>query len=464
MLARARPKLLLLLLSFLVLTVGILKQPDRGLMEFDQPFYVTIAYDLDRSQTFSNGIFVDIDSTTAAPRPGMFFGPVYPLLVLAAMKVDPRFAEAVRCAVEADRGHRDQASCEPYATPVRIMHGLLLAIGVLALACAAAEMFASRTVFWLAGALATAALFAEADIFSFIMTESITFSLYCLFALAMVRAWKTPRLSSYMAAGGLLGLLCLTRLSFLLLFPLAVALSLLQGYRLSAPRQTSTGINLLGMTLVLAAMLAAWAVRNDISVGKAGLTEEYGSAVLIERLAYNDMTAHEWLVAFPYCLPVLGDYAFDKIYGTDSMHRFVFHTPGSFFHVGRDRRDELIKEHGRLDPLIGGIAREELSRGWWRHLAVSVPLAWCGLWPGWVVSLFLVPLFAAACVRALRQSRPLFLMYATPPFAMLALHGLLANHYTRYNIILIAPFAVGSAWIVGEWLSKRDLRLTDAPA
>jgi len=296
------------------------------------------------------------------------------------------------------------------------------------------------------------------------MTESISFSLYCLFALALVRAWKAPRLSFYLAAGALLGFLCLTRLSFLLLFPLAVVLSLLQGFWLSKPRQTATGRNLLGMTLALAAMLGAWAVRNDVSVGKLGLTEEYGSAVLIERLAYNDMTAHEWLLAFPYCLPVLGDYAFDKTYGTDSMHRFVFHTPGSFFHVGRDRRDALIKEHGRLDPLIGAIAREELGRDWWRHLAVSVPLAWCGLWPGWAVSLFILPLFGVACVRALRQSQPMFLMYAAPPFAMLGLHALLANHYTRYNIDLVAPFAVGAAWIIAEWLSKRDLRLTDAPA
>jgi hypothetical protein len=455
MLGRARSNLLLLLLSFLLLTAAILRQPDWGLMDFDQPFYVTIAYDLDRSQTFSNGIFVDVDSTTAAPRPGMFFGPVYPLLVLAAMKVDPRFAEAVRCSVEADRGHRDPAGCEPYATPIRVLHGLLIALGVLAIACTAEAMFASRAVFWLAGALATAALFAETDIFSFIMTESISFSLYCWFARAMVRAWKTPRLSTYLAAGGLLGLLCLTRLSFLLVFPLAVALSLLQAYWLSKPRQTATGLNLLGMTLVLVAMLGAWAARNDISVGKLGLTEEYGSAVLIERLAYDDMTLHEGLTAFPYCLPVLGDYAFDKIYGTDSMHRFVFHTPGSFFHVGRDRRDELIKEHGRLDPLIGPIARDELGRDWGRHLAVSVPLAWCGLWPGWAVSLFLLPLFAVACVRAARQSQPLLLLYAAPPFCMLGLHALLANHYTRYNIILIAPFSVGAAWVVAGWLSRR---------
>src|SRR5262245_55994340 len=90
-------------------------------------------------------------------------------------------------------------------------------------------------------------------------------------------------------------------------------------------------------------------VRNAISVEKFGLTEEYGAAALIERFAYDDMTPQEFLQAFPYCVPGLGDLVFDRIYGTDSMHRFVFHTPHSFFHVGRERRDSLVREHGRLD-------------------------------------------------------------------------------------------------------------------
>jgi hypothetical protein len=33
---------------------------------------------------------------------------------------------------------------------------------------------------------------------------------------------------------------------------------------------------------------------------------------------------------------------------------------------------------------------------------------------------------------------------------MLALHAVVANHYTRYNLILIGPFAVGAAWIAAQ--------------
>ena len=38
------------------------------------------------------------------------------------------------------------------------------------------------------------------------------------------------------------------------------------------------------------------------------------------------------------------------------------------------------------------------------------------------------------------------LIYSAPAFMMLGLHGLIANHYTRYNLILIGPFAAAGAW------------------
>jgi 4-amino-4-deoxy-L-arabinose transferase-like glycosyltransferase len=452
--ASGASRILLVLVAVVVLGSAILSKPAKRLSDFDQLFYTTIAYDLDRYGVFSNSIFNNVDSTLQAPPAGMFFGPVYPVLVLAAMKVDPRFAAAVQCSVEAINEHRDEATCESYAAPILIIHAVLLALGVLAIAGAGELIFKSRAIFWLAGALATASLAAEADIFSFVMTESVTFSIYSVWMLGVVLAWTTARLRYFILAGALLGLLCLTRPSFLVLMPIAAGLSLLHGYRLADPPQPFTGRRVLGLMLAFAAVLGAWCTRNAISVGKFGLTEEYGAAVLVERFAYNDMTAREFFLAFPYCVPGLGELAFDKIYGTDSMHRFVYHTRDSFFHVGRGRRDALVEQHERLDPLIGGIVRDEMRANWWRHLLVSIPLAWCGMWAGWIVSLPLLPLFGWACLRAWWRSQPLLLLYAAPAVTMLGLHAAVANHYTRYNLILIGPFAVGAAWIIATWLPK----------
>jgi hypothetical protein len=341
---------------------------------------------------------------------------------------------------------------------MHLIHALLLALGVLAIAIAGELMLGTRAVFWLAGVLATASLATESDIFSFIMTESLTFALYSLFALALVVAWTRLRIRSFALAGGLLGALCLTRPSFQILYPVAAGLGLLNAYRLGKPRWRSIGAQALALTLAFAVVVGAWVARNAVSVGKAALTEEYGAAVLIERFAYNDMTPREWLTAFPYCTPGIAEANFDLVYGKDSMHRFVFHTPDSFFHMGRGKRDALVKEHGRLDPLIGGIVREELRANWWRHLLISIPLAWCGVWVGWWWALLTVPLFGYACVRALRERQTLFLLYAGPAIAMLGLHAAVANHYTRYNLILIGPLAVGAAWLIATWLANARWR------
>jgi len=71
----------------------------------------------------------------------MFFGPVYPALVAAAMRLNPRFAAAARCSVEANNGHRDISTCDPYDLPMRLLNALLLALAVIAVASTAEMIF-----------------------------------------------------------------------------------------------------------------------------------------------------------------------------------------------------------------------------------------------------------------------------------------------------------------------------------
>jgi hypothetical protein len=447
-------RIILTLAVFTVLLAAILTRPPKWLSDFDQSFYLTIAYDLDRHGVFSNGVFDQVDSTVTRPPPGMFFGPLYPLMVLVATRIDPRFAAAVACSVEANHKARDGAGCEVYARPMHLLHGGLLALGVVAIAFAAEVMFASAAVFWLTSILATLALLPDTDLFSFVMTESLSFALYSIAALALLLALRAPGAIRLLIAGVLFGLLALTRPSFVVLAPVALALIAAN----AAWLRRAGGRVMLAQTaaFVLAWLLVVgpWAVRNAVAVGKLGLTEEYGSAVLIERFAYDDMTAREFALAFPYCLPAIGEPIVSRWAGAQAMERFVYYTPRSFFHVGRAHRDRLVEANGRLDPLIGGLIREEASERWWRYLLVSLPLAWCGLWVGGLAGLALVPLFVLACVGAVRRSQPLFLLYATPALVMLALHAAVANHYTRYNLILIGPICAGAAWML---LRMRDL-------
>ena len=438
------------LLVFAVLVTAILIRPAKWLSDFDQSFYLTIAYDLNHHGVFSNGVFDKVNSTAAVPPPGIFFGPVYPWLIVAATKIDDRFAEAVDCSVQDTNDAQDSHECDAYARPMQIMHAAFLALGVLAIAFTAELIFTSSAIFWLAGSVATLSLLPEADLFTFVMTESITFSLYSIAALALVLALKAPRVSRIVLVGLLFGLLCLTRPSFVVLAPVVIVLIAVNDIWFSPVRWRSVLSHGFAFMLAWLVIVGPWLVRNAVSAGKWGLTEEYGSAALIERFAFDDMTAREFVLAFPYCLPGIGEPVVNWAFGPQAMARFVYYKPASFFHVGRSRRDQLVETHGRLDPLIKDLIRDEMAERWWRYLLVSLPLAWCGMWVGGWFGLVLVPLFGCACVMAMRRSKSLFLLYTAPAVVMLTLHAAVANHYTRYNLILIGPFAAGTAWIMAQ--------------
>jgi hypothetical protein len=433
-------------LIFAALALAILSRPDKRLVDFDQSLYLTIAYDLDRHGVFSNGVFDDVDSTAVAPPPGMFFTPLYPSLLTAVMKVDSRFADTVRCTIEANEKKRDLDTCEIYATPIHLLHALFLTLGVLAIACAGELIIPDPRAFYGAGLLATLGLAAEAELFSYLMTGSLWFSLYSLLMLAFLSGLRTAGMRPFLGAGALLGLLCLVRPSFLVLAPTLLGIIAVFARWLSNEGRRDWLRAATVFTLAFLVFVLPWVIRNAVTVGKLGFSEEYGSATLVERFAFNDMSAREFALAFPYCLPVIGP-AVVGSFGGD-MHRFEWDEPNSFFNVGRAHRVALTKAHGRLDPIIGDLVSAEMARNWWRHLATTVPLAWCGLWVSSVWSLVTIPLFAWACVTAVRQRKALFLFYALPGFVLVGLHAAVANHYSRYNLDLIGPFSIGAAWML----------------
>jgi 4-amino-4-deoxy-L-arabinose transferase-like glycosyltransferase len=253
----------------------------------------------------------------------------------------------------------------------------------------------------------------------------------------------------YLFAGLALGILFLAKPSFILLVPIALMLCAI-ALRLRGASLRVATIRLAMFLLGCAVLIGPWVTRNYLSVGKFGISEEYGSYAIVERFAFDNMTNREFALMFPFCLPAIGRPLVAHLAGDDAMLRFQYDVPSSFFHIGRERLEALIAAHGRIDPLIGSIIWKELRENWPRYFLVTLALGWCGIWIGWIEAFVFVPAFAFVYVRAVLRGQTLFLLFGFPSLAMIGIHALIGNHYTRYNLILIGPFAIASAWILGR--------------
>jgi 4-amino-4-deoxy-L-arabinose transferase-like glycosyltransferase len=117
------------------------------------------------------------------------------------------------------------------------------------------------------------------------MTESVTFCLYSLMTLALVMGLSSAKRRYFALAGIALGLLCLARPSYQVL-ALVVPVLVAVGARTVAPRPPrSAWIGVLAFAVSFLIVVGPWVVRNKVAVGKFALSEEYGSAALIERFA-----------------------------------------------------------------------------------------------------------------------------------------------------------------------------------
>src|SRR5262249_59598404 len=115
----------------------------------------------------------------------------------------------------------------------------------------------------------------EADLFSFVMTESLTVSLYSIAMLFAALAWKCMSNRYWALAGLVLGLLCLTRPSFVILIPVLVILIAWRGRQPATGGARSRWGGNLAFAPATILVVGPRIIPHHISLGKWGLTGQY---------------------------------------------------------------------------------------------------------------------------------------------------------------------------------------------
>ena len=418
--------------------------------EHDANYYTSTAKDLVDTGVFTDGCCKEWSFRHGAKGQGMFFAPLYPALVAGAMKLDPGFYQTVSCHLsrEHQTGQRD---CPMNIGVLRVFQTVLAVLSAFLVWFAGLVITGRLSIAWLAMILALSVK-AYAYWSTAIMTEILVFPLFTLATSLYVLAYKKQKLSLWWAAGGVLALAALTKPSFSYLFYALIPLSAGLAFYTSTDKRKFL---LVPLTFILGFSCVAgpWIVRNGLALGKYDISGGYASFILVQRVAYNEMSWSEWGAFFVYGLPDFGDKLAKKLFDPESYERLDYADPKGFYQIGNNElRDQTIKDAGGLKNHLSYLLHNYVLKDLFKHIMVTLPLAWRGMWIGKYWGLVAIPVFAFVFVYAARRRWAEYILFALPPWFMVGFHAFTSVSVPRYNLILIPCLAIALAFaLVKGW-------------
>lgn len=436
---------LALLVAAIIVVAQMAKKPPRAIYA-DEFQYLTVSRNL-----AIHGVFSDRAVSDAVPPPSSLFTPVAPVLYALLLKADPSLHETVVC--QFANAANPSAHCRiHYSLLTRGVMATLAIIGLWGSWPLARSLGLSTVGAWtvlaVVGASGTHAYFA-----AHFLTESPLLALFPFFFLLLVRATDPAQRNTgiLLALGIILGLLALTRPSAVYqAYAVILMIPLLRHFRGAVP----IGRYGLGALLLVAAAytvtILPWMLRNLVSLGQFTMSVGYDTDVLAQRMAYNQMSWDEWWRAWIYWLPDFGDNLAIKLFGEDAVDKLSLVNPAGYHGAGNapvplEHRIQPDGSPATLDYLIVSHLLPDLPK----HLAVTLVMAWQGLWAGkyiTFVALLLSPL-ALWCMAATGMLRA-FLVMAAPALLMVGFHAFVSVSLPRYNLPMLWVSATIAAVLV----------------
>jgi len=320
-----------------------------------------------------------------------------------------------------------------YGTELLIFH---MAVGLIAYL-----IFGNTTKAWLAVAFSLA--FKETKIYSAsILTEPSSMMAGGLFLLLWVYCWKHPDKIKYWFWCGLaLGLLILSKPSWQALLPAFIVLFVL--YATVTHHVEMAQIRPLGMLVGGAILLMApLIIRNGFQINVWSLNNpNYMSAPLAHRFGYNFMSWTEWTAGWIYYLPDFGDKLAKSLFGEDLISKLGW-GEDSYYVYGRDVLHKLAVTNAPDGHVAGYLVREYFFNDLPKSIAVTALLTWRGIFVGGLMGLVALVLSAPVFYFQPAQARKMILLLVLPVMIMAAVQAVVSINLLRYNLLLVAPYAL----------------------
>ncbi len=255
-----------------------------------------------------------------------------------------------------------------------------------------------------------------------------------------VLLWFEQRQIRYgILAGVLLALLTLTRPEYLYLLPFCLLCGLLIAIKSPRSRQSIVCF-VLGFILTI----SPWLWRNhELSSQWQLVDNRYGAFILAQRLAYNDMSTKEWLTSFVFWFPDVGDNIAKNVFPPYLTDRHEAGAQNSYNEIAKQLYAESANHNHPMQWLLGQMFSQPVM-----HTLTTLSFSWRGLFPGkwWAIGGFFT--YLLLLYRELKNRRFALLWISALPFYMLLLRAGVSLNVARYNLPLIALYALGWTHLV----------------
>ena len=412
--------------------------PPDHLWTYDEPAYLSIAYDILHFGRFTDGSGWSTPSVDPARPPGMMRTPLYPLFLAATAALDPEFSKTLSCHVE----QAASLACPQQAALPRILQFVMISFVYLMCCGLRCNKSSTRRIGWLSLGLALIVAPILIRSVNMLMTEALTLFFTTAATLAAVEAVKARRGFGWaLVSGAMLGLAGMTRPPFVYLFlaVIAGAIPLIVGRQ-----QWRRGLTMLACFLCAGAVvISPWMVRNVMVLGQLDVTAGYAWMALTQRVAYDQMTWHQYALFYLCSLPD-GNGMGSLLVGPNACELFGYDMKeGTFYGIGSTTlvQSTLLAAGGPRYQVSYLLYHYVLSHPLW-HALVSVPMAMRGLWVGHYWSLVMAVLCIPLTWRSLRTLNAAMLAVTLPGWIMLAFYAATSANQQRFNLMLIVPFSL----------------------
>ncbi|WP_417781856.1 hypothetical protein [Terasakiella pusilla] len=293
---------------------------------------------------------------------------------------------------------------------------------------------------------------------TWLITEAMVFTFFFAFMAAYCYILtRDAKIWHYMLMGVAIAGAALTRPSYMyLIYALVPFLPFyMVAVRKLRPRDAIK--NTAAFILSICIIIGPWILRNYYYYDFASVSVGYGSYILSERVAYNEMTWTEWAVSFIYWLPDFGDKLASALFSEEFYQRLNFESPTGFYLIGNTEfRNEIYSLASTEAERRAILLNDYIFQDLFKHIMVTFTMVCRGMWTGKYFGLvgfvFLVP---GILILRHRVRFATLCAFAVPFYFMLGLNAFVSVSIPRYNMPMQMFYALFIAAVFYYAVSKK---------